>query len=763
MHQSIGSARGCRRKSTNAGSLLRAVLTLGLWFASGAMAQGPAIVSGARMGSPSVRLTPTSNAAAVAQALRIRAPGDRVLFVTGFGSTLFSHPADRLFPRGNTGRKATPIGSRGPWIDNGQRVVSEWMGTVTKALHGMGVGVDAVIVDQAVGIRSNHTTPAMAAVIQQQDRWPRLAATHGLALPVAGPAISPSTAAAWDRAAYIIAHDAIRSSIVAAIASRWPSAQIHEAIAAPDEPSGWQRSGPATDCLQEIGRSPRTGSALDRMRQGLRDAARQDSASARAQVPWVAGSAEFGDPKLWTELLTHLCLRHGGTIVVGNANGAVPHADRQGAFAAAGRARTASDGIPSVGRTVTARSANPASGIAEATCIEGAGRFLWRLTFPTGVPEGISFASGDPSALSVEVDNDGIGAWVAGPSTTPLQLDAQGMPAFTTRTADPSPGPLLLVNSGTAPAPALARASASEYVIIYQDIQPGSRGTINIDIDLLVAEARRRCASSGAKWGVIDWEDPHFRIINAGPSDPDYHRAVENMARAVAAVRAAVPNVKWTIWGGLELPFWSHDRNWATMPESLQAELVENAVRNWSPLMSQCDWIMPWAYDMYDERIVASWFKESLPRAAAAWLRAKVGAARSYMQRAGRTIPVVVCVCPYFAPGGSASAGAPIPADQLLNEQVRPTFAVEADGIAIWSPNDWFASVIALDAQALNQSQLAAKSMVQGLVGIAVGSMNWSAPDAGSIARDRLNAVIAAMLELCDSESRRLRIVTACD
>jgi hypothetical protein len=730
-----------------------------------ASAQGPAIVSDFGLATPAVRLSPASSVTAVANALCARAPGERVIFVSGFGAMMFGNPADRVLLPRQRSHGVAPAGIRGPWSENGQRVTTAWISRVADSLKKLGASIDAVIIDHAIGLRASEVTTPMAAAFQRDRRWAAFAAANGLAGQILGPrgTFDAEAAKAWDIASSRLTHRAVSSTLVATLAARWPSARFHEVLDVPDASGNWRRQTPASDALRGIGGEPRLGSARERLQRGLQDVEVQASASGRRQSPWLASSAEMSDARLWEELITHVYLRHEASFVVGAPNGAATDADRRTAASVVGRTRRALELLPRGGRRVTALSLPGQCEVAAATCIESQGQFLWRLTFPFGVPSGIRFLSTDAAAPSVSIDNDGIGVWVSGQSANPLRVDALGVPLFRTGGNGSADEPLILANSGTVGATLPGMNAAEEYVIIYQDVQPNSRATVDIDTELLAAEARRRCVGSRARWGVIDWEDPHFKIINAGSTHPDYQRAVNSIVRALDAVRAAVPNVRWTIWGGMELPFWSQDRTWATLQSEVQDTLIATTVRNWAPVLNRCDWMLPWAYDMYDERVVASWFKETLPRASAAWMHAKVRAAKAYCVSVGRDIPIVVCICPYFAPGGTAIAGSQIPEEQLLGDQVRPAAMSGADGIAVWSPNDWYSSVVSLETALLNSSQRAAQESVRKLVELAIGETTWSAPDAAIAVRGRLQDVIATALRLCESETLRVRIVPTCD
>jgi hypothetical protein len=159
--------------------------------------------------------------------------------------------------------------------------------------------------------------------------------------------------------------------------------------------------------------------------------------------------------------------------------------------------------------------------------------------------------------------------------------------------------------------------------------------------------------------------------------------------------------------------------------------------------------MMPWSYDVYDEEIVPIWFKESLPIASAKWLGAKVEAGRAYQIRSGRSIPIIACLCPYFIGGGLSREGSAIPEEQLIRDQVGPAAQCGVDGIAIWSPTDWWSQVINLDKEMLNDSQRAAQTMVRSLVETAVGTaMDWSQVSATAEANTRLEGTVGRMLRI---------------
>ena len=711
---------------------------------------------------PATVATPRSDVALVARSLARFPAGRRTLVISGIGALLLRHPSDAATPRGvisaaQVGRSSllqvagTPNSDpvRGPWTVGGEHAVGSWVDSLLSGLAARGVGIDALVIDCEEHLRASAIlrSPDRARVIESDRRWPRFASGSRLSLSLSNLMGDRNYRRLWDQAAFKWERGAIDRAVTARLARTHPAASVHYVVRHPAiGPTAVSNRG--AESLYGIGRA--TGSdPVELLAAGLDAIGRQAAMTGLSQSPWLAPPpASVISRSYWDELVLHCAMRSGGSVLVSASD--LLGADRARA-ALSSLAASVGHGAASW-KSVDSPRADRTGAIIAASSIESNGTTFWRLsvspTMDRSIAAAFTFEDGG-GELALSLDPGAAGAWFQHPSSRRLVLDSRGIPVVSQFSAPTQACRPLLINASPMREADYANHGLSRYVIIYQDVQPGSRGTVGIDVNRVVAAARAELAKTPASWGVLDWEDPHFGIINAGPSHPKYEEAVSSICSAIAALKREFPSVRWTIWGGFEMPFWKDGGNWSNFTQPVRSELVAESVSNWSPVFGQCDWIMPWTYDIYDETMVASWFKTTLPVAAAQWSAAKVAAAREYLRRSSRSIPVVVCLCPFFVGGGTARPYSAILEDQIARDQVEPAVRSGADGIAIWTPCDWWVQVLQVQATAQMPSGQAALLGVRGDIEAAVGVMDWNAASSASAAIQRLEDIIGGMARVC--------------
>jgi hypothetical protein len=227
-------------------------------------------------------------------------------------------------------------------------------------------------------------------------------------------------------------------------------------------------------------------------------------------------------------------------------------------------------------------------------------------------------------------------------------------------------------------------------LIIYQDIQRDSRATTNIDIQLVLEGVRQQLRGQQFKWGVLDWEDPHFGLINGKGSAEQYRQAVYQLRSTLLALKAEFPQIRWTVWGAPELPFWTNGAMWSDVPEPAARIEIDSALANWYPVLECCDWLMPWVYDIYLERSMTKAKADNYTQGQIAWVKAKVSLCQQFLSQSGRWVPIVPCVCPFATPNESTKSGVPLTVTEFLTQQVGPAIDAGANGISLWSALDWW-------------------------------------------------------------------------
>lgn len=231
---------------------------------------------------------------------------------------------------------------------------------------------------------------------------------------------------------------------------------------------------------------------------------------------------------------------------------------------------------------------------------------------------------------------------------------------------------------------------SERYLIIYQDIQHESRATTNIDTQLVLEGVRQQLRGQQFKWGVLDWEDPHFGLINGKGSAEQHSQAVKQLRTVLLALKAEFPHIRWTVWGAPELPFWTNGAMWSALPETDARIAINSALNNWYPVLECCDWLMPWVYDIYLERSMPKAEADRYTQGQIAWVKAKVSLCQQFLCRSGRWVPIIPCVCPFATPNESTKSGVPLTIAEFVTQQVDPVIDAGANGVSLWSALDWW-------------------------------------------------------------------------
>jgi hypothetical protein len=301
-------------------------------------------------------------------------------------------------------------------------------------------------------------------------------------------------------------------------------------------------------------------------------------------------------------------------------------------------------------------------------------------------------------------------------------------------------------NIGTAEVDAIP---SEQYLIVYQDIQPDSRATTDIDVGRLLDAVRKMPASRSCRWGVLDWEHPHFSLIEESSDTARRDRCIAELQRAIVALKTEFPHIRWTVWGAPELPYWVGGHLWDSASEADKSAAIKGAVGRWYKVMDCCDWLMPWIYEVYDREGMAKEEASRRQEAHREWVKAKVDTCRAYMRRSQRWIPVMPCACPFLAPNNGNKSGIPLLVKDFIELQARPAFQAGANGLALWSALDWWLpSAFAIDAPSENKQAVESQALSRESLRRAFGPANWtSISDRVRLSSDASNLVISDLRE----------------
>ena len=336
------------------------------------------------------------------------------------------------------------------------------------------------------------------------------------------------------------------------------------------------------------------------------------------------------------------------------------------------------------------------------------------------------------------------------PASRPAPPSTVTKPAVRPIVASPAPqGIAILVNEPPASRPI---EPAKLFYVLYQDAVPGSKdGTI--DIARTISEIKRQ--RTLPEYGMLDFEDPFCAVLKRGPSHPLHATVVRSMIDTIRAVRTNFPATKWTYWGFPEIPFWLDGikgTDWATSPEELRSAARRDAVLSHRELFLECDWISPWAYDLFQRRSApSSAVAQAEANGAKAWFAAKVAITREVFIEANRPIPPIIpCVSLLYAPGGRAAPDQVIPMEEFRSDLIDPLLALPIDGIALWTPLAYFTRLASMNTSDVKDgSVVKARAWVQRNLREGREPPRWSAEQRTNdgLATDLIQRYVRGMAE----------------
>jgi hypothetical protein len=206
---------------------------------------------------------------------------------------------------------------------------------------------------------------------------------------------------------------------------------------------------------------------------------------------------------------------------------------------------------------------------------------------------------------------------------------------------------------------------------------------------------------------MLDYENPFDSWMDL-PSDNAKHlQAQAETLRALRAVKAAYPNVKWTCYGVPRLDHWPAGPDgtrlgWNQRRENTHDIEIQRRIDGYQAIVAELDWISPAFYDYYENSKMADPVGKSMIASEKVWRAESVKLARTIRTKLRLPpIPVVPCVSPFFQPGGKAMALGVISSTELLEDQIEPSIASNVDGFAIWTAADYFWRIATTPTEAL--------------------------------------------------------------
>lgn len=239
-----------------------------------------------------------------------------------------------------------------------------------------------------------------------------------------------------------------------------------------------------------------------------------------------------------------------------------------------------------------------------------------------------------------------------------------------------------------------------------QSADPESMKTGRINIPILLEEIRKKMGPTPTGWGMLDFEDPFDAWLALPATDQRNRLASSEMVKAIRAVKAEFPKVKWTYYAQPRMErVFPGGKGWANGTEAQMQAEIERRIATCSDILREVDWINPSIYDVYENSKFQGDELDYMMKNERIWREQVVKLGRTIRERQGLPqVPVIPCVSVYFQPGGRATNMKPIPIAELIQDQIDPALAGGADSFAIWTSADFFQMLATLpDAHELNQ------------------------------------------------------------
>jgi hypothetical protein len=704
-----------------------------------------------------VSVKPTSAPAKIARALAIRPVGQRSILLEGFADDLVAAdfvtvPAvkDR---RGRTVRPA--LRHPAPWMDAGAaRARSRTTAWLASYRSVGGPPIDLVMIrcraTMAWSAFFPRTTLAGWSAAARDARFSSLASTIGVPSLQSAIFSSPVARAAWDKYFEHAVDAQIRSAVGDAFSQEFPAAIVCSE-GRYRAPAG-QRTIKARNGLsgvpQQVGFSL-AGHAAPGF--SVLGAMTSELARVRGAGIAVPTLAAFGSPS-WrgTSAAASLPIALQSEVFAQFAAAGYRHVWSESAGWASGGARSIADTVveanTKLGGGVPSRSASEPAFDAARLQVGGAvrnGTTTWRVSMAPGVNGAIAtFADG--GTLTVARGGAGSGGWLSHPESRRLVSVAPE------QTTAPSSGGFMLLTDDLPSTQSTMSPAAVRYMIVYQGVDPQSYSSARMDIAKVIAGVHAEFAAGrGSSWGVLDFEDPFNEIMDHGPSDPRWSSAIGSLVETIRAVKAAFPAVRWTYYNFPRVGYWNFERDWSSLSETQRDAVYAAALSRYAPLMEELDWFMPSIYDRYERAGLEPAMRDFFVVAERSFRSASVEFLRRYMTEPGRSRrPIIPMASPWFIEGGRAPQWRAIPTDELVADQIAPTIAAGADGIALWCVKGWLATIATRDGSLFSeysrqeQARFRAQFALDRLGGPVAPGFNWSSPTTVALVQSHLTAAV---------------------
>jgi hypothetical protein len=289
----------------------------------------------------------------------------------------------------------------------------------------------------------------------------------------------------------------------------------------------------------------------------------------------------------------------------------------------------------------------------------------------------------------------------------------------------------------------------SEYLIVYQGVDPNAGSTGLINAQLVIDAIRAEYGDNPSGYGILDFENPFITRLEAGPDDPNWQMTVDTVVAALQAVKAEFPQVKWTMYSMPLVRYWiDYTWSWADVPSLNRESQIHTILTGFGPVLRECDWLNPSAYDRYELSTYSAGQQAGKTAQEVAWREAMVEVCNRFNETSGLPRkPIIPMVSPMFWKVGQISYNMKmISTEEVLRDTVRPLMEAGADGVTIWTGLSYWVRA-ATSTQDLGEGQADARyAFTLDFYG-GVAPADWTAPAVRADLEQRISEHIMTQLD----------------
>lgn len=254
---------------------------------------------------------------------------------------------------------------------------------------------------------------------------------------------------------------------------------------------------------------------------------------------------------------------------------------------------------------------------------------------------------------------------------------------------------------------------------IGQSYDPESFETGVIDIPRVITAVARNYPDGLRGYVQLDWEDPFFSILHAGPSHPRFEEVRDNYAEFMRSFKTAFPEALVTHYNIPFIPFWVENSNgstvWWSKIDDKTLTRYEADLDELRPILDEMDWFCPRYFDFVPSAQLSEESRANRVQAEIDHRKAVVLWLKRYLASSDRPDRKIIPVARTRWSGGIASYAAfdneLIPRDEFIAEQLVPAMESGANGLLLFEVYETWMLDVAFTSPDQVSSELREKAL----------------------------------------------------